>query len=76
MFLRGKLHIQNYIQFMAIIDSLRVVSLINSKNCSTVVATLLVVFVGLELGYTALESLPYIKFEDHPPYQIIKLFTK
>ena len=62
MFLRGKLHIQNYIQFMAIIDSLRVVGLINSKNFSVMVVTLLVVFVGLELGYTTLESLPYIKF--------------
>ena len=47
MFLKGKKHVQNYIQFMAIIDSLKVLGIINDKNVSIVVYALLTLLVGL-----------------------------
>jgi hypothetical protein len=54
MFLKGKKHIQNYIQFMAIVDSLKVMSIANDKNICIVVYTLLTILLGLELGYSTI----------------------
>jgi hypothetical protein len=54
MFLKGKKYIQNYIQFMAIVDSLKVMSIANDKNINIVVYTLLTILLGLELGYSTI----------------------
>lgn len=75
MFMQGKYHVQNFIQFMTIIDSLKVLSIINEKNVHIVVFSLLVEFLGLELGHSTLESLPKIIMANHLPFKIVKFFV-
>lgn len=75
MFMRGRFHVQNFVQLMAIVDSLRVLSLVSEKNISMVLFSLLTTFVGLELGYSTLETLPGVTVANYLPYQIVKFFV-